>query len=193
MCVDYRSLNAVTVRDRFLIPTIDELLDELGNASWFSKLGLKQGFHQILMHEADIEKTTFRTHQGHYKYLVIPFGLCNAPSTFQAAMNLLLAPFLRRFAAVFFDNILVYNSSLSAPIQHLELIFQALLHGQYFLKKTKCLFAQNQLEYLGHIVFGKGVTPEPSKLQAITQWPIPTSAKELRAFLGLTSFYRKFI
>ena len=141
MCVDYRSLNAVTVRDRFPIPTIDELLDELGNASWFSKLDLKQGFHQILMHEADVEKTSFQTHQGHYEYLVMPFGLCNAPSTFQATMNLLLAPFLCRFAAVFFDNILVYSDSLSAHIQHLELIFQALLHGQYFLKKTKCLFS----------------------------------------------------
>ena len=193
MCVDYRALNSVTIRDRFPIPTIDELLDELGHASWFSKLDLRQGFHQILMHEPDIEKTAFRTHHGHYEYRVMPFGLCNAPSTFQAAMNTLLAPFLRRFATVFFDDILVYSDSLSSHLHHLELVFQALLQQQFFLKRTKCLIAQRQLEYLGHLVSAKGVEPEPSKLQAIVNWPSPTSAKDLRAFLGLTGFYRKFI
>jgi len=102
MCVDYRTLNAVTVRDHFPMPTIDELLDDLGHASWYSKLDLQQGFHQILIATNDIPKTAFRTHQGHYEYRVMPFGLCNAPSTFQAAMNTLLQPFLRRFAAIFF-------------------------------------------------------------------------------------------
>lgn len=193
MCVDYRALNTTTVRDRFPIPTIDELLDELGHASWFSKLDLRQGFHQILMHTPDIEKTTFRTHQGHYEYRAMPFGLCNAPSTFQAAMNNLLTPFLRRFTAVFFDDILVYSKSLSSHIQHLESIFQTLLQGQFYLKRSKCLFAQNQVEYLGHVVFGRGVEPEPSKIRAMVQWPTPALSKDLRAFLGLTGFYRKFI
>jgi len=145
------------------------------------------------MNEADIEKTAFRTHHGHYEYFVMPFGLCNAPSTFQVAMNHLLAPFLRCLAAVFFDDILVYSDSLSSHVQHLDIIFQALLRGQYYLKQTKCLFAQTQLEYLGHVVSSNGVAPEPSKIQAIIQWPTPTSAKDLRAFLGLTGFYRKFI
>ena len=193
LCVDFRSLNAVTVRDRFSIPTIDELLDELGQASWFSKLDLRQGFHQILMHELDIEKTAFRTHHGHYEYLVMPFGLCNAPSTFQAAMNSLLTPFLHRFATVFFDDILVYNDSLTSHILHLETIFLTLLQGQYYLKQAKCLFTQEQLEYLGHIVSGKGVAPEPSKIRAILDWPNPATVKDLRAFLGFTGFYRKFI
>ena len=193
MCVDYRALNAATVRDRFPIPTIDELLDELGSATWFSKLDLRQGFHQILMHGPDVEKTAFRTHQGHYEYRVMPFGLCNAPSTFQAAMNTLLTPFLRKFAAVFFDDILIYSRTLASHLHHLELIFQTLLQSQYYLKKTKCLFAQKQIEYLGHVVSGQGVEPEPSKVQAMVQWPTPSSAKELRSFLGLTGFYRKFI
>lgn len=193
MCVYYRALNAATVRDRFLIPTIDELLDELGSTAWFSKLDLRQGFHQILMHGPDVEKMAFRTHQGHYEYRVMPFGFCNAPSTFQAAMNILLTPFLRKFAAVFFDDILVYSRTLSLDLQHLEFVFQTLLQGQYHLKRTKCLFAQKQVEYLGHIVSGKGVEPEPSKVQAMVQWPTPSSAKELRSFLGLTGFYRKFI
>ena len=144
MCVDYRTLNSVTIRDRFPIPMIDELLDELGNAAWFSKLDLRQGFHQILMHGPDVEKTAFRTHQGHYEYRVMPFGLCNEPSTFQAAMNSLLMSYLRRFAIVFFDDILVYSKTLSSHLEHLEIIFQTLVQGQYNLKRTKYLFAQNQ-------------------------------------------------
>ena len=193
LCVDYRALNAVTIRDHFPIPTIDELLDELGQATWFSKLDLQQGFHQILMHEADVEKTTFRTHNGHFEYLVMPFGLSNAPSTFQSAMNHLLQPFLRRFVTVFFDDILVYSSSLSSYIQHLEAIFEMPQNGEFYLKKSKCLFAQETIEYLGHVVSSKGVNPEPSKIQAMVQWPTPRTVRELRAFLGLTGFYRKFI
>lgn len=193
MCVDYRALNSFNVCDKFLIPTIDELLDELGHAYWFSKLDLPQGFHQILMAEDDIEKTAFRMHQGHYKYRVMPFGLYNAPSTFQATINSLLQPFSCQFVTIFFDDILVYSDSLPFHLHHLEAIFQTLLQGQLYLKCTKCVFAQNQLKYLGHPVSGKGVEPEPSKVQAMVQWPIPTSPKELRAFLGLTGFYRNFI
>lgn len=123
----------------------------------------------------------------------MPFGLCNAPSTFQFAMNQLLQPYLCRFATVFFDDILVYSDSLQAHVEHLETIFNALLQGKFYLKHSKCLFAQESIDYLGHIVSGKGVAPEPSKVQAITNWPPPSSAKALRSFLGLTDFYRKFV
>lgn len=192
-CVDYRALNAVTVKDRFLMPTIDELLDELGGASWFSKLDLRQGFHQIRMHEDDIAKTAFRTHHGHYEYRVMPFGLCNAPSTFQAAMNELLCPYLRKFVAVFFDDILIYSTSLAEHLQHLELVFLKLIEGHYFLKQSKCLLGQRKLEYLGHIISQHGVQADPEKIKAMVEWPIPTSVTALRGFLGLTGFYRKFI
>jgi hypothetical protein len=141
-CVDYRALNIITIRDRFPMPTIDELLDELGRASWFSKLDLWQGFHQIRMHEEDIPKTTFRTHQGHYKFRVMPFGPNNTPSTFQGTMNDLFRPFFRRFVIVFFDDILVYSKSLKEHLQHLEQVFQTLVNGNFFLKLSKCLFAQ---------------------------------------------------
>ena len=193
MCMDYRALNSITVRDRFPLPTIDELLDELGRASWFSKIDLRQGFHQILMAPEDISKTAFRTHHGHYEYRVMPFGLCNAPSTFLAAMNAVLGPHLRKFATVFFDDILIYSETLPDHLLHLERVFASLTQAQYYLKRSKCLFGLRKLDYLGHVVSEKGVQPDPSKIQAILDMPAPRSAKELRSFLGLTGFYRKFV
>ena len=192
-CVDYRALNAVMVKDRFLIPTIDELLDELGGACYFSKLDLLQGYHQIHMHEADIPKTAFRTHHGHYEFKVMSFGLCNAPSSFQATMNTLFGPFLRKFIIVFFDDILVYSTSFEDHLHHLEITFQVLLQNQFVLKLSKCSFAQSQVEYLGHVVLRRGVEPVASKVTVIQQWPTLRSTKALRSFLGLARFYRRFI
>jgi len=188
-CVDYRALNAITIRDRFPIPTIDELLDELGEAQWFSKLDLMHGYHQILMKADDVYKTAFRTHQGHYEFRVMPFGLCNAPSTFQATMNQLFRPCLRRFIIVFFDDVLVYSKTMADHVKHLETAFKLLLSEQYSLKQSKCAFAQSQLEYLGHIVSGNGVEPVPEKLQAIREWPLPRSVKALRSTTKNILFY----
>ena len=192
-CVDYRALNAITIKDHFPMPTIDELLDELPNASYFSKLDLRQGFHQIPTASTNIHKIAFRTHQGHYEYKVMPFGLCNAPTTFQATMNQLFKPFLCRFVAVFFNDILVYSPTLETYLEHLQAVMEALAQHQFLLHLNKCLFGQSQLHYLGHVVLAARVAPDPSKISATVDWPLPHTASELRGFLGLTGFYRCFI
>jgi hypothetical protein len=193
MCVDYRALNALTVRDRFPLPTIDELLDELGNARIFSKLDLTSGFHQIRLTPEDTHKTAFRTHDGHYEYRVMPFGLCNAPATFQATMNDIFRPMLRKTVIVFFDDILVFSNSWDQHLEHLTQVFTILSEQQFHLKASKCSFGQSKVSYLGHIVEGGTVTPDPLKIQAIDNWPTPKSTKGLRGFLGLSGFYRKFV
>jgi hypothetical protein len=140
-CVDHCALNVMTVKDKFPIPVVEELLDELYNASFFTKLDLRSGYHQVLMHPIDVEITTLRTHQGLFEFLVMPFGLTNMSATFQALMNDILHPFLRRFVLVFFDDILIYNSLWSEHLHHVRLVFEQLQAHKLYLKKSKCFFS----------------------------------------------------
>ncbi|KAL4367666.1 hypothetical protein GQ457_05G008100 [Hibiscus cannabinus] len=192
-CIDYRALNAVTVRDKFPIPTADELFDELGNSKFFSKLDLLAGYHQIRVRDADVHKTAFRTHDGHYEFLVMPFGLTNAPSTFQATMNEIFRPFLRKFVLIFLDDILVYSTSWEDHLHHVRQVLQCLQDHGFVAKRSKCTFGQSSVEYLGHIISGQGLAVDPAKVLAITNWPRPTTISEVRGFLGIASYYRKFI
>jgi hypothetical protein len=184
-CVDFRHLNAITAKSMYPVPIIEELLDELEGASWFSSFDLTDGYHQILLKPGEEPKIAFQTHTGHYEFRVMAFRLSGAPGTFLKAMNTTLAPLLRRCALVFFDDILVYSKTLEEHLLHLRTVFELLWQDHWLVKPSKCVFGQRQLRYLGHIISEFGVATDPTKVSAVLHWSTPRSVKELRSFLGL--------
>ena len=193
MCIDYRALNKITIKNRFPLPRIDELLNCLHGAKVFSKIDLKSAYHQIRIAEQDVPKTAFRTRYGHYEYLVMPFGLTNAPATFQTLMNNLFGPYLEHFVLVYLDDILVFSKNGAEHKKHLRLVLEKLREAQLLASPKKCEFGRQSVEFLGHVITSSGVTMEPSKVNAILTWPIPTKISEVRSFLGLAGYYRRFI
>lgn len=192
-CVDYRALNNITVKDAYPIPTVDEIFDELHDVKFFSKIDLKAGFHQIRVSPSSIEKTAFRTPEGHYEFLVMPFGLCNAPSTFQSTMNIVFKSQLRKSVMVFFDDILIYSKDWVSHLSHLCLALATLTENALVANQSKCEFALNSISYLGHRISSDGVAVDPSKIEVISNRPAPTSVRQLRGFLGLSGYYQRFV
>ena len=196
-CVDYRALNAVMKTDSFPLPRIEDLLDQLSESKYFSTLDLASGFWQIRMDPSAQEKTAFVTHQGLYEFRVMPFGLTNAPTVFQRLMQQVMAPLKSTsrpdFVSVYLDDILIFSRSLEEHLQHLQIVIQRLVDLGLKLKPTKCRFAQTELEYLGHVVGCDGLKTNPRLVAAVSDFPVPDSVQGVRRFLGLASYYRKFI
>ncbi|CAA0810269.1 Uncharacterized mitochondrial protein AtMg00860, partial [Striga hermonthica] len=193
MCINYRELNAFTVKNKYPLPRIEDLFDQLRGASVFSKIDLRSGYHQLKIWESDISKTAFRTRYGHYEFVVMPFGLRNAPAVFMDLMNWVFHPFLDQFVIVFIDDILVYSRDIDQHKEHLRIVLETLRREKLYAKFSKCEFWLNRVAFLGHIVTSRGIEVDPNKIEAVSKWDTPRSAADVRSFLGLAGYYRRFI
>ena len=193
MCIDYRALNRQTVKDRYPLPRIDTLLDRLGRARIFTKLDLASGYHQIAMDDESIFRTAFTTSLGQWEFVVMPFGLCNAPATFQRLMNTVFATEINRFILVYLDDILIFSESIEEHWEHLRTALERLRKARLYGRIQKCDFLKTRVDYLGYEVSERGVHASPEKVKAVVNWPRPQSVHDVRSFLGLASYYRRFI
>jgi hypothetical protein len=193
LCVDYRQLNDITIKNRYPLPLISELRDRLYGAQWFTKLDLKGAYNLIRIKEGEEWKTAFRTRYGHYEYLVMPFGLTNAPATFQSMINYLLRQYLDIFVVVYLDDILIYSRTLEQHQEHVHKILQILQDANLLVEPEKSQFHTQQVEFLGYTIKPGEIRMEESKISAIRDWPEPSNTKEVRGFLGFVNFYRRFI
>ncbi|XP_015435727.1 PREDICTED: uncharacterized protein LOC107191251 [Dufourea novaeangliae] len=193
MCIDFRALNRITIKDKYPLPLIDDQLDRLGDAKYFTTLDMASGFYQIPIAEDSIEKTAFVTPDGHYEFLRMPFGLANAPAVFQRAINNALGNLRNSIALVYLDDVLIPSKTIEEGLDRLEQVLQALDTAGFSLNMKKCLFFKTQLEYLGREISGEGIRPGSGKIKALLEAPVPINVKQVRQFMGLASYFRKFV
>ena len=193
MCIDYRQLNKVTIRNKYPIPRIDDLFDQLQGASVFSKIDLRSGYHQLKVRAEDIPKTAFRTRYGHYEFLVMSFGLTNAPAAFMDLMNGVFRPYLDSFVIVFIDDILIYSRSKEEHEHHLRIVLGILKEKKLYTKFSKCEFWLSSVAFLGHVVSKEGIMVDPKKIEVVRDWVKPASVTQIQSFLGLAGYYRRFV
>jgi len=193
MCIDYRKLNRVTIKNKYPLLRIDDMFDQLKGAFVFSKIDLLSGYHQLRVREEDVPKTAIRTRYGYYEFLVMPFGLTNAPSMFMDLINRVFHEYLDSFVVVFIDNILVYSADFAKHEGHLKIVLKKLGEKRLFAKFKKCEFWLEEVSFLNYVVNNDGLAVDPAKVQAVVEWERPTSVWEIRSLLGLVGYYRRFI
>ena len=193
LCIDYRALNKIIVLNWYPISRIDDLLDQLKGVKYFSKIDLKFDYHQVPIEKTDIWKSAFKSLEGLFEWLVIPFGLTNAPINFIRMMDDILRPFTNSFVVVYLDDILIYSRTWEEHLQHIQQVLNTLRQHKLYANLEKCSFGMDQIQYLGYIVDSNGVHVDPAKIQVIRDWPTPKTLIELRSFLGLANFYRRFV
>ncbi|KAL4032651.1 hypothetical protein IC575_005732 [Cucumis melo] len=193
LCIDYRELNKVTVKNKYPLPRIDDLFDQLQGATVFSKIDLWSGYHQLRIKDGDVPKTAFRSTYGHYEFIVMSFGLTNAPTVFMDLMNRVFREFLDTFVIVFIDDILIYSKTEAEHEEHLRIVLQTLRDNKLYAKFSKYEFWLKQVSFLGHVVSNAGVSVDPAKIEAVTGWTRPSTVSEVRSFLGLAGYYRRFV
>jgi hypothetical protein len=193
MCVDYRSLNEVTIKNKYPLPRIEDLFDQMKGASVFSKIDLRSGYHQLKIWESDIPKTTFRTRYGLYEYTMMSFGLTNAPAYFMYVMNKVFLEYLDKFVVVFIDDILIFSKTMEEHEEYLRLVLEKLRSNQMYGKFSKCEFWLTEVALLGYVISAGGVSVDPGKVKDVLNWMPPTTVSEIRRFLGLARYYRRFL
>ena len=192
-CIDYRQLNERTRKDSYPLPRIDECLDALAGGGWFSTLDLRSGYHQVALDPGDADKTAFITRRGSYRWKVMPFGLCNAPATFQRLMDIVLSGLNFEICLVYLDDVIIFGDTLQQHLQRLGKVFERLRTANLKLKPSKCRLLRRAVNFLGHVVTQDGVAVDPSKIHDVVEWPVPRRLRDVRSFLGLCSYYRRFI
>ncbi|GJX68410.1 putative nucleotidyltransferase, ribonuclease H [Tanacetum coccineum] len=193
MCINYWELNKLTIKNRYPLPRIDDLFDQLQGSSVYSKIDLRSGYHQLRVKDEDIPKTAFRTRYGHYEFQVMPFGLTNAPAVFIDLMNRVCIPYLDKSVIVFINDILIYSHNKEEHVDHLRIILELLKKEKLYAKFSKCDFWISIVQFLGHVIDSQGIHVDPAKIEAVKNWASPTTPTEVRQFLGLAGYYRRFI